>query len=167
MSFQKARREHPRLHRLGALRRAGPRWLLRGSAVAMICAGGLWWWMDRTPSISDLPPAIGEAPEAGAEGSGGEPDVGTAKEGALAVAMEAALAGVRQGFTVREDFWGGEMNAGEQKTVAQQLFKGNDYWLWVGSDTPGAEVTVHAYDAAGQSVDVEESGNGDARPQLA
>ena len=69
---------------------------------------------------------------------------------ALSFAQEAASPYVKQGFTVREDAWGGALGVKDQNAVTAQLFKGNEYWFWTGTDTRGAVVTVHIYDAAGK-----------------
>ncbi|MEY2597811.1 MAG: hypothetical protein RLZZ244_2480 [Verrucomicrobiota bacterium] len=68
---------------------------------------------------------------------------------ALSFAMEAAQACVREGFTVRQDYWGGDMLAKQPKPIAHQLFKGNEYWFCMGTDVKGARVSVHIYDSAG------------------
>ena len=47
-------------------------------------------------------------------------------------ALQSAEPYVRQGYQVREDYWGGDLGVGEKKAVRQQLFKGNDYWFWYG-----------------------------------
>src|SRR6516165_1715411 len=60
----------------------------------------------------------------------------------------AILAGepyVKKGFHVRDDYWPGELASGERKTVRQQLFKGNGYWFWRGTDFDRARVPVHFY----------------------
>lgn len=69
---------------------------------------------------------------------------------ALAYALEAAAPAVKEGFTVREDYWGGDMVAKQPKPVAHQLFKGNEYWFWMGTDVKGARISVHVYDSAGK-----------------
>ena len=69
---------------------------------------------------------------------------------ALSFAQEAALPYVKQGFTVREDAWGGDLGVKDQKAVTAQLFKGNEYWFWLGTDIRGAVVTVHVYDSDGK-----------------
>ena len=48
---------------------------------------------------------------------------------AQSFALQAAEPYVREGFQVREDYWGGDLAAGEKKAVRQQLFKGNEYWF--------------------------------------
>jgi hypothetical protein len=68
---------------------------------------------------------------------------------ALSYALEAAEPNVKQGFTIREDFWGGALAPGESKPIVQQLFKGNEYWFWMGAMHKGATVSVHIYDGAG------------------
>ena len=57
---------------------------------------------------------------------------------------------VKQGYQVREDYWGGDLGVGEKKAVRQQLFKGNDYWFWMGTEVEQAKVSVHVYDADGK-----------------
>ncbi len=74
---------------------------------------------------------------------------------ALSFAQEAALSYVKQGFTVREDAWGGDLGLKDQKAVTAQLFKGNEYWFWLGTDTQGAVITVHVYDSAGKLAESE------------
>lgn len=74
---------------------------------------------------------------------------------ALSFAHEAASPYVKQGFTVREDAWGGDLGVKDQKAVTAQLFKGNEYWFWLGTDTRGAVITVHIYDSAGKLAETE------------
>jgi hypothetical protein len=69
---------------------------------------------------------------------------------ALSFAYEAATPYVQEGFTFREDAWGGDLGVGDQKAVTAQLFKGNKYWFCLGTDTDGATVTVHVYDSKGK-----------------
>ncbi len=72
---------------------------------------------------------------------------------ALSFAYEAATPYVQKGFTFREDAWGGDLGVGDQKAVTAQLFKGNEYWFCLGTDTDGATVTVHVYDSKGKLVE--------------
>lgn len=74
---------------------------------------------------------------------------------ALSFAHEAAMPYVKQGFIVREDAWGGDLGVKEQKAVMAQLFKGNEYWFWIGTDVKNAVVSVHIYDSTGTLVDKE------------
>lgn len=74
---------------------------------------------------------------------------------ALTMALEAAQPAVKEGFTVREDYWGGDMPAKQPKPIAHQLFKGNEYWFWMGTDTKGAKISVHVYDNQGKLVEDE------------
>src|SRR4030095_15635500 len=53
---------------------------------------------------------------------------------ARAYALLAAEPYVKQGFQVREDYWAGDLASGEKKAVRQQLFKGNEYWFWLGTE---------------------------------
>ncbi len=65
-------------------------------------------------------------------------------------ALQSAEPYVKQGYQVREDYWGGDLGVGEKKAVRQQLFKGNDYWFWMGTEVEQAKVSVHIYDADGK-----------------
>ncbi len=83
---------------------------------------------------------------------------------ALSFALEAASPYVKEGFTVREDYWGGDLPVKQQKAIVQQLFKGNEYWFWMGTDVGSAQVTIHIYDGQGNIADVEHWNN---KPHMA
>jgi hypothetical protein len=68
---------------------------------------------------------------------------------ALSYALEAAAPYVKEGFTVREDYWGGDLPVKRQKAIVQQLFKGNEYWFWMGTEVDSAKITIHIYDSDG------------------
>ena len=36
-----------------------------------------------------------------------------------------------------------------------QLFKGNEYWFWMGTDVKTAKISVHVYDSDGNIAEVE------------
>jgi len=74
---------------------------------------------------------------------------------ALSFSLEAARPYVKEGFTVREDYWGGDMALQQPKAITQQLFKGNEYWFWAGTDVKGARISVHVYDSEGNLCEVE------------
>jgi len=74
---------------------------------------------------------------------------------ALAFALEAASPYVKEGFTVREDYWGGDLPVKSTKAIVHQLFKGNEYWFWMGTDEKTAKISVHIYDSEGNLVEVE------------
>jgi len=74
---------------------------------------------------------------------------------ALSFAYEAAAPYVKQGFTMREDAWGGDLGVKDQQAVTAQLFKGQEYWFTLGSDTKGATITVHVYDSTGKLAEAE------------
>jgi hypothetical protein len=74
---------------------------------------------------------------------------------ALSFALEAAAPYVKEGFTVREDYWGGDLGVKQTKAIVHQLFKGNEYWFWMGTDTDGAKISVHIYDSEGHLAEVE------------
>ena len=49
-----------------------------------------------------------------------------------------------------ETYWGGDLGSGEKKAVRQQLFKGNEYWFWLGTEVDRAKVSVHVCDSDGK-----------------
>jgi hypothetical protein len=69
---------------------------------------------------------------------------------AQSFALQAAEPYVKEGFQVREDYWGGDLGPGEKKAVRQQLFKGNEYWFWLGTEVEAAKISVHIYDSEGK-----------------
>src|SRR5258708_16117645 len=69
---------------------------------------------------------------------------------ARAFALLAAEPYVEQGFHLREDYWAGDLASGERKAVRQQLFKGNEYWFWLGTEVDHAKVSVHIYNSDGK-----------------
>src|SRR6266702_7486881 len=69
---------------------------------------------------------------------------------AQSFALQAAEPYVKQGFQVREDYWGGDLASGEKKAVRQQLFKGNEYWFWLGTEVDRAKESVHIYNSDGE-----------------
>src|ERR1043166_5708788 len=71
-------------------------------------------------------------------------------DGAQSFALQAAEPYVKEGFQVREDYWGGDLGSGEKKAVRQQLFKGNEYWFWLGTEVERAKISVHVYDSDGK-----------------
>src|SRR5215210_2664661 len=74
---------------------------------------------------------------------------------ALSFALEAAEPYVKEGFTVREDYWGGDLAVKSQKAIVHQLFKGNEYWFWMGTDVAAAKISIHIYDSDGNLAEVE------------
>lgn len=73
----------------------------------------------------------------------------------LSFAMEAAHPYVKEGFMVREDYWGGDLGVKEKRAVRHQLFRGNEYWFWMGTDNPAAKISIHIYDSEGELVETE------------
>ena len=69
---------------------------------------------------------------------------------AQSFALQAAEPYVKEGFQVREDYWAGDLASGERKAVRQQLFKGNEYWFWLGTEVDHAKVSVHIYNSDGE-----------------
>ena len=72
---------------------------------------------------------------------------------AIARAIEAMQPYVKQGYTVRDDQWGGDLGLKEEKAIPHTLFKGNDYWFCVGTDVDNARVSIHVYDGKGKLVE--------------
>ena len=70
-------------------------------------------------------------------------------------AMEAALPAVKAGFKIRQEYWKGELKSGEQKIVKQQLFKGNEYWFFLGTDAENVTLKVDIFDRQGTKITVE------------
>src|SRR5213594_3167701 len=78
------------------------------------------------------------------------PAVFASVDDAQSFALQAAEPYVKEGFQVREDYWGGDLGSGEKKAVRQQLFKGNEYWFWLGTEVDHAKVSVHIYNSDGE-----------------
>ncbi len=74
---------------------------------------------------------------------------------ALSFALEAADPYVKEGYTVREDYWGGDLAVKSSKAIVHQLFKGNEYWFWMGTSQKNAKISVHIYDSEGNLAEVE------------
>ena len=74
---------------------------------------------------------------------------------ALSFALEAAAPYVKEGFTVREDYWGGDLPVKTTKAIVHQLFKGNEYWFWMGSDEKNAKISIHISASDGNIAEVE------------
>lgn len=74
---------------------------------------------------------------------------------AFSFALEAAEPFVKEGFSVREDYWGGDLPVKQKKAIVHQLFKGNEYWFWMGSEVSSAIISVHVYDSEGNLAEVE------------
>src|SRR5437773_8817317 len=69
---------------------------------------------------------------------------------AQSFALQAAESYVKEGIQVREEYWDGDHGSGEKKAVRQQLFKGNEYWFWMGTEVERGKVSVHIYDSEGK-----------------
>ena len=85
------------------------------------------------------------------------PRASASVDDAQSFALQAAEPYVKEGFQVREDYWGGDLAAGEKKAVKQQLFKGNEYWFWLGTEIETAKLSVHIYDAEGKLIEETDS----------
>src|SRR5438045_6019431 len=79
-----------------------------------------------------------------------QPVIFASVDDAQSFALLAAEPYVKQGFHVREDYWAGDLASGEKKAVRQQLFKGNEYWFWLGTEVDRAKVSVHIYNSQGE-----------------
>jgi hypothetical protein len=73
----------------------------------------------------------------------------------LSYALEAAAPYVKEGFTVREEYWAGDLPVKTSKPIAHQLFKENEYWFWLGTDSADARISVHLYDHNGKLTEAE------------
>ncbi|MEY4483650.1 MAG: hypothetical protein RL693_1102 [Verrucomicrobiota bacterium] len=69
--------------------------------------------------------------------------------------MEAAAPYVQQGYTVREDYWNGEVASGQKLAIHHQLFKGNEYAFWLGTANENCELEIAIYDDKNQPVHME------------
>ena len=69
---------------------------------------------------------------------------------ALSFAYEAANPYAEKGWIIREDAWGGDLGSGDKKAVTAQLFRGNNYMFFLGTDVEGAKLRVNIYDDAGK-----------------
>ncbi len=72
---------------------------------------------------------------------------------AISRALEAIDPYAKQGYTVRDDQWGGDLGVREEKAIPHTLFKGNDYWFCVATDVDNARVAIHVYDSKGRLVE--------------
>ncbi|MBV8329872.1 MAG: hypothetical protein JOZ61_05325 [Verrucomicrobia bacterium] len=72
---------------------------------------------------------------------------------AIASAINAMAPYVKQGFTVRDDEWGGDLGVKEQKAIPHTIFKGNEYLFCMATDVEGAHVSIHLYDNTGKLVE--------------
>jgi hypothetical protein len=72
---------------------------------------------------------------------------------AISRALEAIEPYARQGYTVRDDQWGGDLAVKEEKAIPHTLFKGNDYWFCMATDVDNARVAIHVYDSKGKLVE--------------
>ena len=74
---------------------------------------------------------------------------------AFSYALQAAAPYIKEGFTLREDYWGGDLPVKQQKAIVQQLFKGSEYWFWMGTDSDSAKITINIYYADGNLAESE------------
>ncbi len=61
----------------------------------------------------------------------------------------------KEGFKVRDDFWKGALGLKKKKSVKHQLYRGNEYWFWLGAADASARAFLKVYDSKGRPVDVE------------
>lgn len=69
----------------------------------------------------------------------------------------------KKAFKMREDFWSGTCKPGEKKYVKAQLFKGNEYWFWLGSDEDNVDISFDLYDSSGKKITLDSTAGVAAR----
>jgi hypothetical protein len=74
---------------------------------------------------------------------------------AHSMAMEMATPYVEKGFKVRQDYWKGDVKSGVTQRVTAQLFKGNEYWFWLGCDADECQMTLKVLDQQGREIESE------------
>ena len=79
----------------------------------------------------------------------GAPALRAYVDDAMSFAYEAANPYAEKGWIIREDAWGGDLGDGDKKAVTAQLFRGNSYMFFLGTDVENAKLRVNIYDAAG------------------
>lgn len=92
---------------------------------------------------------------AGAVLLSGTPQAGATVDDSHSMAMEAAVDAVKAGFKIRQEYWKGVLKSGDQKMVKQQLFKGNEYWFFLGTELDKAGLKIDVYDQKGNKISVE------------
>jgi hypothetical protein len=103
--------------------------------------------------VRETPSIFAEVPGGGPKNlrAGRNPEI----DQALSYALEAADPYEKEGFTLRQDYWGGQLPVKQQKAIVHQLYKGNEYWFWMGTAQERARVAVHVYDAMGRLAEME------------
>ncbi len=71
---------------------------------------------------------------------------------AHSTALETAIAEVKKGFKIRQEYWKGTLTSGDQKMVKHQLFKGGEVWFWLATSTEGAKLEIEIYDDKGVKI---------------
>ena len=74
---------------------------------------------------------------------------------AHSMALEMATPYVEKGFKVRQDYWKGDVKPGAAQRITAQLFKGNEYWFWLGCNADECEITLKVLDQQGRAVETE------------
>ncbi len=74
---------------------------------------------------------------------------------AHSMCMEIAAPYVEKGFIVRQDYSRGEVKSGQTKQIRAQMFKGNEYWFFLGADIDKVELDLKVLDLKGKSVTAE------------
>src|SRR5207253_1922328 len=73
----------------------------------------------------------------------------------LAFAVNAMQPFVRDGFTIREEYWGGNVDEAPSKAITHQLIRGNEYWFCAASSVDSGAISVHVYDENGNLAESE------------
>ena len=73
---------------------------------------------------------------------------------ALRLVLRAQKPYIKEGFSFREDYWGGNLES-SGKAVTQQLFRGNEYWFIAATDGGAEGIELHVYDSDGNLAEAE------------
>lgn len=74
---------------------------------------------------------------------------------AHAIIQQAAKPYVEDGFTLRADYWHGQVESAKQRLIRHQLFRGNEYWFWAATSAPNCKISIEVYNSSGEAISVE------------
>ena len=76
------------------------------------------------------------------------------------VALELAGAFANDGFKLRDGHWVGILSPNEGKTVAVNLYAGNEYWFSAGATEQAKKLVIEVFDETGAQVATEKFNSG-------